>query len=215
MKMIFLGPPGSGKGTYASRIGPKLGIPHISTGDLLRAARDDPEHGKTIRHYQDTGGLVPDEITIAVLEKRIGQNDAKKGFILDGYPRNTPQAQALDKITDIDTVINLVVPDRVVIARLSSRRQCRKCSRIFNVLYLKPKKQGICDACGGGLYQRDDDKPEVIKERLKEYEKNTSPLTDFYRKRDIVIDMACNSVDIPPEIMVDKIMKSLKEHGKI
>jgi adenylate kinase len=210
MKLIMLGPPGSGKGTYASRMSPKLGIPAISTGEMFREhMKNGTELGKKIKKYMETGELVPDDVTVKMLKERISQTDAKKGFILDGFPRTVPQADALDKITKMDAVINLVVPDEIVIARLSSRRQCRKCSKIYNVLFLKPKVEGICDVCGGELYQRDDDKPATIKERLKVYQKNTQPLIDYYRKKKLIIDIPCNSVDIPPEIMVDKIMKEL------
>ncbi|MEM5814533.1 MAG: nucleoside monophosphate kinase, partial [Candidatus Aenigmatarchaeota archaeon] len=170
------------------------------------------EIGKMVKACMDKGELAPDELTVNMLKERIAQPDAKKGFILDGFPRTIPQADALSKITKIDAVINLVVPDEIVIARLSSRRQCRKCSKIYNVLFLKPKREGVCDVCGGELYQRDDDKPETIKERLKVYRENTQPLIDYYRKKKLIIDIPCNSVDIPPEIMVDKIMKEL---GKI
>jgi len=212
MKLIMLGPPGSGKGTYASRIGPKLDIPHISTGEMFREnIKNGTEVGKLAKKYLDTGELVPDEVTIKMLKERIGQANAKKGFILDGFPRTIPQADALGKITKVDAVVNLVVPDEVVIARLSSRRQCRKCSKIYNVLFLKSKVEGVCDVCGGELYQRDDDKPATIKERLKEYQKKTQPLINYYKKQRLVIDIPCNSVDVPPEIMVDKIMKELSK----
>jgi len=212
MRLIMLGPPGSGKGTYASRIGPKLDIPHISTGEMFREnIKNGTEVGKLAKKYLDTGELVPDEVTIKMLKERIGQANAKKGFILDGFPRTIPQADALGKITKVDAVVNLVVPDEVVIARLSSRRQCRKCSKIYNVLFLKSKVEGVCDVCGGELYQRDDDKPATIRERLKEYQKKTQPLINYYKKQRLVIDIPCNSVDVPPEIMVDKIMKELSK----
>lgn len=211
MKMIFLGPPGSGKGTYAQRIGPKLGIPHISSGMIFREnIEKGTETGKRAKEYIDRGELVPDDITIEMVRQRLEQDDAKEGYILDGFPRTIPQAEALDKMTKIDTVVNLVVPDEVVIARLSSRRQCRECSKIYNVLFLKPKKEGVCDKCGGELYLREDDKPEVVKDRLKEYEKKTAPLIGYYKNKDILIDVECRTVDIPPEIMVDKIMKALE-----
>jgi len=210
MKLIMLGPPGSGKGTYASRMMPQLGIPAISTGEMFREhMKKGTELGVKVKQYMDSGELVPDDITVKMLKERIAQPDAKKGFILDGFPRTIPQADALGKITKIDAVVNLVVPDDIVIARLSSRRQCRKCSKIYNVLFLKPKKEGVCDVCGGELYQRDDDKPATIKERLLVYQKNTQPLIDYYRKQRLIIDIPCNSVDVPPEIMVDKIMKEL------
>lgn len=210
VKLVMLGPPGSGKGTYATRMAPKLGIPTISTGELLRAARDDPKIGATIRQAQDTGGLVSDEIVMHILKKRLEESDAKNGFILDGFPRTLPQARELEKFAKLDAVINLVVPEAVIIARLSARRQCSKCSAIYNTLYLKTKVEGICDKCGGKLYQRDDDKPASIKERLKVYEANTAPLIGYYKERGIKIDIPCNSVDVPPELQVEKIMVALK-----
>jgi adenylate kinase len=215
MKIIIFGPQGSGKGTYASRLSPLLGnIPHIATGDLLRAARDDKEHGEKIRHYQDTGGLVPDEIVLKIFKKRLDQPDARKGFIIDGYPRNAEQAKALDGIATIDVVINLVVPEWVLLQRLSTRVQCRNCSTIFNTLTLPPKKLGICDKCGGPLFQRDDDKPEAIKKRLALYHEMSAPLIKHYRDKGIVIDIECDSPDIPPEIIVNKIMDRLRTFKK-
>ncbi|MDD5182010.1 MAG: nucleoside monophosphate kinase [Candidatus Nanoarchaeia archaeon] len=211
VKLAMLGPPGSGKGTYATRMAPKLEVPAVSTGELLRANRDDPKLGPEIRKGQDSGGLVPDKIVMAVLQKRLAESDAKKGFILDGFPRTIEQAESLEKFAKLDAVINLVVPERVIIARLSSRRQCSKCSAIYNTLYLKTKVEGICDKCGGELYQRSDDKPESIKERLKVYEKSTAPLIDYYGKKGVRIDIPCNSVDVPPDEQVAKIMKALKD----
>lgn len=212
VKIVMLGPPGSGKGTYASRMAPKLGIPTISTGELFREnVKNGTDVGKKAKVFMDKGELVPDAITIEMLKQRIKQPDAKKGFILDGFPRTIPQAEALEKVAKIDAVINLVVPDEIVIARLSARRQCRKCSEIYNTLYLKPKKEGICDKCGGELYQRDDDKPKAIKERLVVYTKNTQPLIDYYGEKGNRIDMPCNSVDIPPDLQVGKIMEALKK----
>ena len=211
MKLIMLGPPGSGKGTYASRMSPQMGIPAISTGEMFRESiKNGTPTGKIAKAYMDKGELAPDELTIKMLKERIAQADAKNGFILDGFPRTIPQADALGKITKTDAVVNLVVPDGIVIARLSSRRQCRKCSKIYNVLFLKPRAEGVCDVCGGELYQRDDDKPATIKERLEVYRKNTQPLINYYKKQNLVIDIPCNSVDVPPELMVEKIMKELK-----
>jgi adenylate kinase len=212
----MLGPPGSGKGTYATRLSPKLGVPTISTGELCREeVKRGTELGAKIKKIMDAGGLQPDDVIIKMLEARIKKPDAKKGFILDGFPRTLPQAEALEKITKLDAVINLVVPEIVIIARLSARRQCRNCGEIYNTLYLKTKKEGICDKCGGELYQRDDDKPEAIKHRLTVYEESTSPLINFYKEKGIKIDIPCNSVDIPPEIQVGKIMDALKKHKLI
>ncbi|MBU5557834.1 MAG: nucleoside monophosphate kinase [Candidatus Aenigmatarchaeota archaeon] len=215
MRIIIFGPQGSGKGTYASRLSPLLGIPHIATGDLLRAARDDKEYGQKIRQYQDSGALVPDDIVLKILKKRLDQPDAKRGFILDGYPRNAEQAKELDKITTLDAVINLVVPEWVLLQRLSTRVQCKNCGEIFNLRTLPPKKPGICDKCGGPLFQRDDDKPEAIKKRLEIYYQMSAPLIKHYRDKGLVIDVECNSPDIPPEIIVNKIMDLLRTFKKV
>ena len=184
MRMVLLGPPGSGKGTYASRLNSVLGVPHISTGDMVREEiKAQTELGKTIKRYSDKGELVPDEIIIQLLAERLKKPGAEKGFILDGFPRTPPQAEALDKIAKLDLVINLNVPDEIIIARLSNRLTCRKCGAIYNRLTLKPKLDEICDLCGGELYQRDDDKPEVIKERLNVYRRNTEPLIEYYKNK--------------------------------
>ncbi len=217
MKFVIFGPPGAGKGTYSRRLQEKLGIAAISTGDIFRAAvKEGTELGKKVKSYLDAGQLVPDEITNEVLKKRLEEPDAQRGFILDGYPRTIDQIKFLESITSIDAVINLVVPEWVIVERLSSRRQCKKCGAIYNVRFLKPKVEGICDKCGGELFQRDDDKPEVIKERLKVYEENTKPLLDFFKEKDVtMVNVECNDVDIPPEIMVDKILKALKEKNLV
>lgn len=211
MRLIIFGPQGSGKGTYASRLSPVLGIPQISTGDMIRAevALKTPL-GREFEKIINAGRLVSDEMANKILKQRIEKEDAKKGFILDGYPRTLPQAENLDKITKIDAVINLVVPETVLIQRLSSRIICRKCGTIFNTLTLKPKVDGTCDKCGGELYQRDDDKPEAIKQRLKLYREQSEPLITFYRKKGIVLDIPCDRADIPPEIIVEKILNALK-----
>jgi adenylate kinase len=215
LRLIFFGPPGSGKGTYASILAPKLGIAKISTGDIFREAIEaKTELGKKVEEYIKRGELVPDEITIDVLKEKINSPDAKNGFILDGYPRTIHQAEVLDKITTIDAIVNLVVPEWVIIERLSTRRICKKCGAIYNIRYLKPKLEGICDKCGCELYQREDDKPEVIKERLKVYERQTQPLLDYYKNR-TVINIECNDVDVPPETVANKIMERLQQLGLI
>ena len=206
MKIIFLGPPGAGKGTYASRLTPILGVPHISTGDIVRdEIKAQTELGKTIREYSDKGELVPDEIITKLLTKRLRKPDHEKGFILDGFPRTIKQAEALDKISKIDLVINLNVPDEIIIKRLSNRLTCKKCGTIYNKLTLKPKRDNICDECGGQLYQREDDKPEVIQERLNVYRKKTEPLIEYYRKKDLLKNVSCNDLMTPPEAIVEKI----------
>lgn len=211
MKLIFLGPPGSGKGTYASRVAPVLKIITISTGELFREImKQGTEIGLKAKSFIDQGKLVPDEITVEILKQRIKQKDAKNGFILDGFPRTIPQADALEKIVKIDAVINIFVPDDILIARLTSRRQCRKCSEIYNILNIRPKKEGICDKCGGELYQRDDDKIEVIKKRLDVYKNQTKPLIDYYRKKELIIDIQNNNINTPPEPIVKEILDKLK-----
>jgi adenylate kinase len=207
MRIALFGPPGAGKGTYASRLKEKLGAPHISTGDMVREEiKAQTELGKAIKQYSDKGELVPDAIIIQLLAKRLKQPDCKKGFILDGFPRTIPQAEAFGKFSKLDLVINLVVPDEIIITRLSNRLSCRKCGAIYNRLTLKPKREGICDICGSELIQREDDKPEVIRERLNVYQKNTEPLITYYREKGILKDVHCDDPNVPPEIMVEKIV---------
>jgi adenylate kinase len=211
MKLILLGPPGSGKGTYAQRLTPKYGIPQVSTGDLLRnAVAKGTPLGKKADAFMKAGDLVPDDIVIQLLKERIAQKDCAKGFILDGFPRTVAQAEALGKIMAIDKVVNLAVPDSVVIYRLTGRRTCEKCQKIFNVNTLPPKKAGVCDECGGKLVQRKDDTKETVKERLRIYKEKTQPLIDYYRKKGILADVECKQADVPPEIIVEKIIKALK-----
>ena len=209
----MLGPPGAGKGTYATRLAPKLGIKTISTGDLFREeVAKGSEIGKKAKEYMDKGELVPDEIVIELLKKHIENLD---GYILDGFPRTLEQAKALDEITNTDVVIYLDVPEEILVERLSSRRVCKKCGAIYNLLYLKPKEEGKCDKCGGELYQRDDDKPEAIKERLKVYAEKTAPLIEYYEKQGKLVKITTDRIDIPPEEQVEKIMNVLKEKGLI
>jgi len=212
MKMVLMGPPGSGKGTYASRLTVILGVPHISTGDMVREEiKAQTELGKIIKIYSDKGELVPDKIIIGLLAERLRKPDSAKGFILDGFPRTMAQAEALDKISKIDVVINLNVPDEVIIQRLSNRLTCRRCGAVYNRLTLKPKRENVCDLCGGGLYQRDDDKPDVIKERLSVYGRNTELLIEYYRKKRLLKDVHCNDLATPPKAIVDKIMAIIKQ----
>lgn len=213
MKFVIFGAPGAGKGTYSTRLQDALGIVAISTGDLFRAAvKQESELGKSVKSYLDSGKLVPDEVVLDVLKDRLAKDDAAKGFILDGYPRTLKQVGDLEGVTEVDAVINLVVPEWVIVERLSSRRVCKKCGTIYNVRYLKPKVEGVCDKCGGELMQRDDDKPDVIKDRLKVYEDNTKPLLELFKDKGTkIVDIECNDVDVPPQIMVDKILKKLKE----
>jgi len=212
MRIVMLGPPGAGKGTYASRLTKRLGIPHISTGDMVREEiKKQTDLGKKIKEYSDRGALVPDEIIIKLLAERIRKPDCSGGFILDGFPRTIRQAEALENIAKIDLVINLNVPDEIIITRLSNRLICRECGAIYNLLTLKPKKDRICDKCGGTLYQREDDKPEVIKERLNIYRRQTEPLIEYYTKKGLLRNISCNDLMTPPEVMVEKIIEIIEE----
>lgn len=184
MKLILLGAPGAGKGTQAEKICEKLNIPAISTGNIIRAAlKNGTEMGLKAKSYMDAGQLVPDEVVIGIIKDRLKDGDCKNGFILDGFPRTIPQAQALvDMGIDIDKVIDIEVPDEKITKRMSGRRVCSKCANSYHMEYKKPKVEGICDACGGELVQRKDDAPETVQARLVEYHKMTEPLKGFYEK---------------------------------
>lgn len=184
MKLILLGAPGAGKGTQAEKICEKLHIPTISTGNIIRAAlKNGTEMGLKAKAYMEAGQLVPDEVVIGIIKDRLKDDDCKNGFILDGFPRTIPQAQALvDMGIDIDKVIDIEVPDEKIIARMSGRRVCSKCANSYHMEYKKPKVDGICDACGGELVQRKDDAPETVLARLEEYHEMTEPLKGFYEK---------------------------------
>ena len=184
MKLILLGAPGAGKGTQAEKICEKLHIPTISTGNIIRAAlKNGTEMGLKAKAYMEAGQLVPDEVVIGIIKDRLKDDDCKNGFILDGFPRTIPQAQALvDMGIDIDKVIDIEVPDEKIIARMAGRRVCSKCANSYHMEYKKPKVDGICDACGGELVQRKDDAPETVLARLEEYHEMTEPLKGFYDK---------------------------------
>lgn len=216
MRFIIFGPPGAGKGTYASRLGRELKIAVISTGDIFREeVKRNTELGRKVTEFLSRGDLVPDEIVTNVLARRIRMSDSKHGFILDGYPRTIKQAKALDIITKIDAVIRLIVPAWIVIERLSNRRVCKKCGAIYNLKYLEPKRPSTCDKCGGELFKREDDKPEVIRERLKVYEAQTQPLIKYYEEKLPILNIECKSADIPPDIIVEKILQELRKANLI
>jgi len=216
MRFIIFGPPGAGKGTYASRLGRGLKIAVISTGDIFRdEVKRNTDLGRKVAEFLNRGELVPDKTVTDVLAKRIRKPDSKHGFILDGYPRTIEQTKALDTIAKIDAVILLIVPEWIIVERLSNRRVCKKCGAIYNLKYLKPKQLGICDNCGGELFQREDDKPEVIRERLRVYEAQTQPLIEYYEDKLPILNIKCRSADIPPEVIVEKILRELRKSNLI
>lgn len=192
MKIIMLGAPGAGKGTQAKQIASKYEIPHISTGDIFRAnIKNGTELGKKAKEYMDQGLLVPDELTCDLVMDRIAQDDCAKGFVLDGFPRTIPQAEALDaalsKIgASMDFAIDVDVPDSHIVNRMSGRRACLNCGATYHVVAIPPKQEGICDTCGKELVLREDDKPETVQKRLDVYHEQTQPLIDYYAKQGIL-----------------------------
>ncbi|MCI5656843.1 MAG: adenylate kinase [Candidatus Pseudoruminococcus sp.] len=185
MKIILLGAPGAGKGTQAEVICNRYNIPAISTGNIIREAlKTGTEMGLKAKSYMESGALVPDEVVIGIIKERIVKDDCKDGFILDGFPRTIPQAEALDKMgIIIDKVIDIEVPDEKIINRMSGRRVCEKCGASYHLEYKKPKVEGVCDACSGTLIQRKDDHPDTVKSRLDVYHSETEPLKDYYEKQ--------------------------------
>jgi adenylate kinase len=213
LKAIMFGAPGAGKGTYASRLKEKLGVETIATGDIFRELmKENSELGKNVKSYVEKGLLVPDEVVMEVLKQRLSKIPEGKGFILDGFPRTMEQAKILDKITKIDVILMLDVPDWIIIERLSTRRICRSCGAVYNVKFLKSKVEGVCDRCGGQLYQRADDNPEVIKKRLQVYQEQTKPLVEFFKEKKIpFVISSTTSLDQPPEPIVEKLIAELKK----
>jgi adenylate kinase len=212
MKAIIFGAPGSGKGTYASRLQAKLNVDVIAMGDIFReSVKQNSELGKKVRRYVEAGMLVPDEIVVEALKIRLSQVPECKGFILDGYPRTLAQAKILEGITTIDVILELNVPDWIIVERLSSRRICKNCGTVYNTRFLKPKVEGVCDKCGGEIYQRSDDNPEVIRKRLQVYRYMTQPLLKFYKEKNVpFIESIATSLDTPPELVVEDMIGKLK-----
>jgi adenylate kinase len=210
---IIFGAPGSGKGTYASRLQAKLGVDVIAMGDIFREImKEDTELGKRVKGYVEKGLLVPDDIVIEVLKHRLAKIPKGKGFILDGYPRTIEQAETLEEIAKIDVIILLIVPDWIIIERLSTRRICKNCGAVYNIRFLKPKVDGVCDKCGGPLYQRSDDTPEVIKKRIQVYENQTRPILQLFKERKVPVAVAnCDALDTPPDTVVEIILKDLRK----
>ncbi|HOJ20548.1 MAG TPA: adenylate kinase [Armatimonadota bacterium] len=192
MRLVLLGAPGAGKGTLAKQLSKALGVVHISTGDIFREeVAAGTELGKKAKSYMDRGALVPDEVVIGMVKQRLSRPDVNAGFILDGFPRTVPQAEALDKVLEesnqpLDAVLDIVVPEETVVRRLSGRRVCRQCGAIYHIDNMPTKQEGVCDKCGGEVYQRDDDQPEAIRQRLKVYAEATAPLTDYYRTKGLL-----------------------------
>lgn len=192
MKIIMLGAPGAGKGTQAKKIAEKYGIPHISTGDIFRAnIKNQTELGMKAKAYMDQGALVPDELTLELIMDRFTNDDCKNGYVLDGFPRTIPQAEALtkalaDKQDAVDYAINVDVPDEAIVTRMSGRRACLACGGTYHIKFNPTKVEGICDACGGELVLRNDDKPETVQKRLDVYHEQTQPLIDYYQTKNIL-----------------------------
>ncbi|MET7854180.1 adenylate kinase [Streptomyces avermitilis] len=214
MRIVLVGPPGAGKGTQAAFLAKNLGIPHISTGDLFRAnISQQTELGKLAKSYMDEGNLVPDEVTIAMAKDRMEQPDAVNGFLLDGFPRNVKQAEALDEMLKsegmkLDAVLDLEVPEDEVVKRIAGRRICRNDSaHVFHVSYKPPKQEGVCDVCGGELYQRDDDSEETVRRRLEVYHTQTEPIIDYYRAQGLVVTISALG---PVEEVTQRAMGALK-----
>ncbi|UCF97967.1 MAG: adenylate kinase [Spirochaetaceae bacterium] len=208
MNLIFLGAPGAGKGTLATLVSKEYGIPQISTGDLFRAAvKDGSELGKRVQGIMEKGELVPDSLTVELVKERLAKQDARKGYVLDGFPRTIAQADALGEFQRIDGVINFAISDDLVIRRLSGRRVCRSCGAIYHVENMPPKVEGTCDSCGGKLYIRDDDKIESIKNRLRIYKEQTEPLIAYYRDKELLREINSSK---SPEDSLTQIKKILE-----
>lgn len=203
-KLIMLGPPGAGKGTQAQRIAEEYGMPQVSTGDMLRAARrDGTELGREAAKYMDAGELVPDDVVIGIVEERLTSSDAEEGFILDGFPRTREQAESLEEMSvEIDAVISLVVSEEEVVRRLSGRLNCPECGAAYHEEFDPPAEPGVCDECGAQLVKREDDRPEVVRERLAEYREKTRPLVEFYEEAGLLEEVDGEGT---PEEVADRV----------
>lgn len=216
MNIILMGLPGAGKGTQASEIVKKYPIPHISTGDMFRKAiKDETELGKEAKSYMDRGELVPDEVTVGIVKERISEDDAKKGFLLDGFPRTIEQAEGLNSILEelgreIDAVVNIEVPEEELMNRLTGRRICETCGTTYHLVFNPPKVEGVCDLDGGKLYQREDDNPETVANRLNVNIKQSKPILDFYGQQGVLKNIdGSKQIDAVSEDVI-QILESLK-----
>ncbi len=213
MRVVLVGPPGAGKGTQAEFISSHFGVPKISTGDIFRFnVREQTVLGKEARTYMDKGDLVPDEVTIAMVRDRLGEVDAADGFLLDGFPRTVPQADALhdlllELVTPIDVALELVVDDDEVVRRLSGRRTCRRCNHIWHIDFDPPKLDGTCDSCGGELDQREDDRPETVRRRLDVYAEQTAPILDHYADLRMLVGIDATG---PVESVTERAISALR-----
>jgi adenylate kinase len=217
VRIVLVGPPGAGKGTQAQFIASHLAIPKISTGDIFRSnVSQGTPLGRQAKEYMNRGDLVPDEVTIAMVRDRLGEDDAQAGFLLDGFPRNVPQAETLKKqLMDWDTrltvVLELVVDEDEVVRRLSGRRTCRRCERVWHIMFDPPTRDGICDACGGELFQRDDDREETVRHRLEVYKKQTAPLVSYYADEGVLIGIDATG---PVEEVTERALAALRPFAR-
>lgn len=213
MRVVLVGPPGAGKGTQAQFIASHLSIPKISTGDIFRAnVSGGTPLGKLAKEYMDRGELVPDEVTVAMVRDRLSEDDAQEGFLLDGFPRNVPQAETLKKMLadwgqSLDVVLELEVDDEEVVRRLAGRRTCRSCGKVWHVDFDPPSREGVCDACGGELFQRDDDREDTIRRRLEVYQEQTAPLISYYTDEQILVGVDATG---PVEEVTQRAMAALR-----
>jgi adenylate kinase len=217
VRLVLVGPPGAGKGTQAQFIATQLAIPKISTGDIFRSnVSQGTPLGRQAKEYMNRGDLVPDEVTIAMVRDRLGEEDAADGFLLDGFPRNVPQAETLKKqLMDweqrLTVVLELVVDEDEVVRRLSGRRTCRRCERVWHIMFDPPTRDGICDACGGELFQRDDDREETVRHRLEVYKKQTAPLVAYYADEGILIGIDATG---PVEEVTERALAALRPFAR-